>query len=249
MKRFAIAGALLLAIGITLILAAGYWSYRDVVISIPTQERIAVLTFDDGPHPTDTLPMLALLESKGVQATFFLKGRNVQAYPDIARAVQTAGHEIGNHSYSHRPMTAFTRTAMREEVVKTSDIIESVLGFRPVLFRAPYGLQGIGLTRVLEELGMLSIGMGAFGYDWEVFDPQEIANAVLKDVEPGAIILLHDGHGDVDDPAAQDSRTGTVGATGIIIDTLHEQGYRFVTVGEALNLPTHQSALASSGLR
>ena len=86
---------------------------------------------------------------------------------------------------------------------------------------------------------MPSIGMNAIGNDWEVSDPRRIAGAVLASIEPGAIILLHDDHGDVSDPAAQDSRAASVAATELLIETLQKQGYRFVSVGEMLELMAH----------
>ena len=123
---------------------------------------------------------------------------------------------------------------MLEELVRTNQIIENLLGYSPVLFRPPYGAQGIGLKRAIQTLGMKSILMSVNGADWESTDPVMIANAVLDGVAPGSIILLHDGHGDIDDPAAQDSRAASVVATGIIIESLKSQGYRFATVGELL---------------
>ena len=125
---------------------------------------------------------------------------------------------------------------MREEVVRSNLLIENVLGYQPVLFRPPYGVQGPGLKRTLDELDMISIIMSDHGSDWEVTDPRLIANAVLESVAPGSIVLLHDGHGDVDDPLAQDSRAATVVATGMIIEALKEEGYQFATVGELLEM-------------
>jgi len=109
------------------------------------------LTYDDGPNPPHTQALLEMLAQYGVTATFFLKGRNVEAFPESVQAVARAGHEIGNHSYSHRPMLSLSQSAMREELVRTSDLIENLLGQRPVLFRPPYGLQGPGLKMALDE--------------------------------------------------------------------------------------------------
>ena len=123
---------------------------------------------------------------------------------------------------------------MREELVRTGDVIEKVLGQRPELFRPPYGLQGMGLKMALDELGMPSILMSSHGVDWEETDPDLIASRILESMEPGAIVLLHDGHGDIDDPAAQESRAPSVVATEILIEELKSQGYRFVTVSELM---------------
>lgn len=221
-----------MAVVVSLICAVMFWSYRDAVVSVPVDEKVVALTYDDGPNPSHTHAMLEMLAQHGVRATFFLKGRNVEAFPASVQAVAQAGHEIGNHSYSHRPMLSLSKTSMREELVRTSDLIENILGQRPVLFRPPYGLQGPGLKMALDELGMPSILMSSNGADWEETDPALIANKILESIEPGSIILLHDGHGDIDEPAAQQSRAPSVAATGILIEELKSRGYQFVTVSE-----------------
>lgn len=213
-----------------------FWCYSEVVITVPVTEKVVALTYDDGPNPPHTRALLNTLEQHGVMATFFLKGRNVEAFPDSVLLIASKGHEIANHSYSHRPMISLSKRDMLEEIVRTNALIENLLGYQPAIFRPPYGAQGPGLKLALAELGMPSILMSTNGADWEVTEPQQIAKAVLENVEPGSIILLHDGHGDVDDPASQDSRAATVAATDIIIRTLAAQGYRFTTVAELMAL-------------
>lgn len=210
------------------------WSYGGVVQRFAVDEKVVVLTFDDGPNPPHTQALLALLYKHQVKATFFLKGRNVEAFPEVARSVALAGHEIGNHSYYHRPMFSFSESAMREELSRTNEIFREQLDIEPVLFRPPYGAQGPGLKLALEDLEMVSILASDHGLDWEETDPERIAGRVLSEIEPGAIILLHDGEGDVDDPQAQNSRGPSVEATGMIIKALRARGFRFATVGQLL---------------
>ena len=228
-KLFAASGLILLAI-----VALLFWSYSGAVARIPVDEKVVALTYDDGPNPPHTEALLDTLAHYGVKATFFLKGRNIEAFPESVISVSEAGHEIGNHSYDHRPMIALREAAMLAELVRTNKLIESLLGYKPVLFRPPFGIQSPGLKMALDILSMRSILMSTNGVDWEVTDPRQIAISVLENIEPGSIILLHDGHGDVEDPLRQDSRAPTVTATGIIVETLTAQGYRFVTVGELL---------------
>jgi len=211
-----------------------YWSYRNVVITVPVPDQLVALTFDDGPNPPDTQALLDLLQQHQVKATFFMKGRNVQSFPADVRAVAAAGHEIGNHSYNHPSMLWMSRSASLAEIARTNQALENILGFTPRLFRPPFGAQGPGLTLALAQLNMTSIGMSAIGSDWDVFDPQQIANNILSAIEPGAIVLLHDGHADVADPMAQDSRSATIAATQILIKQLRAQGYRFVTISELM---------------
>ena len=177
-----------------------------------------------------------MLAERGVTATFFLKGRNVEAFPEVAARVAAAGHEIANHSYHHYAMSSFSKADMQAELERVNALIRAATGVTPTLFRPPFGIQGAGLKRALDELGMLSVLADASGADWEVFDGREVADRVLADVAPGSIVLLHDGHGDVDGPGEQESRAHAVAATAMIIDELRAQGYRFMTVSELLGL-------------
>jgi peptidoglycan/xylan/chitin deacetylase (PgdA/CDA1 family) len=230
LKRLLVAGAL----AVLALVATIFWSYGDVVQRFPIHEKVVALTFDDGPNPPHTQALLALLHKHQIKATFFLKGRNVEAFPELARTVALAGHEVGNHSYDHHAMFSFSKSAMREELVRTNAAIRAQLGYEPVLFRPPYLAQGPGLRLALADLEMDSILASDHGLDWEETDPQRIAGKVLSEIEPGAIILLHDGEGDVDDPLTQDSRAPTVEATALIIEALKARGFRFATVGDLM---------------
>lgn len=223
-----------LALAIVALGAVLVWSYSATVAIIPVHEKVVALTYDDGPNPPHTQALLEMLAQHDVKATFFLKGRNIEAFPESVVDVVEAGHEIGNHSYFHKPMIAFSESGMLEELERTNMLIKQAIGNNPTLFRPPFGVQGPGLKMALDTLGMTSVLMTTHGADWDVTNPQLIADAVLENIEPGSIILLHDGHGDVDDPRAQQSRAPSVEATGIIIETLKSQGYRFKTVGEML---------------
>lgn len=232
LKRIGLAVALALAA--TLVMA--YWCYRDVVIWPQVSQKVVALTFDDGPNPPHTRALLQVLQAHQVRATFFMKGANVEAFPDQVRAVAAAGHEIGGHSYHHRPMLGLRSAAYAQELELTNQLLAAELGYTPQLFRPPYGLQGVGLTLALRQLGLRSIGMGVHGSDWSQTDSEQISQSILAGIKPGAIILLHDGHADIADPHAQDSRAASVQATGQIITVLRSDGYRFVTVSELLEL-------------
>lgn len=225
---------------VILFVLVGLWSYSGAIASIETPEKVVALTYDDGPSPQYTQDLLAVLERQKVRSTFFLKARNVEAFPELAVRVRDAGHEIGNHSYYHYPMYSLSKSKMLAEISRASDIIETTLGIRPKLFRPPYGIQGPGLKLALQELDMPSILMNSIGSDWKLTEARAIADEVLGALGPGSIILLHDGHGDVDDPRAQESRAASVAATDIVINELRGQGYRFVTVGELLELQQEQ---------
>lgn len=226
----------LCALLVALFVAVFSWSYAGAWSRVPVTGKVIALTFDDGPNPPYTAELLAVLRRHGVTATFFPKGRNVEAFPQAAREVVAQGHEIGNHSYHHLPMTAVSKQKMLTEIAQAQKIIHSVMGVRPTLFRPPFGAQFVGVKRALDELGLTSVLASSHGTDWEVTDARTIAAAVLEKAAPGGIILLHDGHGDVAEPQDQNSRQPSVEAADIIIATLHDQGYRFVTVSELLSM-------------
>lgn len=230
---------LLIALIVIGVFAVARYSYSGAIFEVSladSEDKVVALTYDDGPNPPHTQALLLLLAARDVKATFFVKGRNVAAFPDELLAIAEAGHELGNHSYDHKPLVAFGENAILEELQRAAEVIERVVGYKPVLFRPPYGAQGVGLQRALSRLQLKSIVMSANGLDWELSDARSIADALLADVRPGGILLLHDGHGDVDDPLAQNSRAASVEATAIVIDTLRSQGYRFVTVTDLLAL-------------
>ena len=131
-KILAVFGLAIVALGAVLI-----WSYSATVAIIPVQEKVVALTFDDGPNPPHTEALLDMLAQHNVKATFFLKGRNIEAFPESVRRVVEAGHEIGNHSYFHKPMISLSESDMLEELVRTNNLIEQYIGDSPVLFRGP----------------------------------------------------------------------------------------------------------------
>ncbi|GAC1355933.1 MAG: hypothetical protein NVSMB3_01720 [Acidobacteriaceae bacterium] len=194
------------------------------------------LTFDDGPSP-GTVALLDYLNTEGVQATFFQCGENILRYPEIARAVHAAGHEIGNHTFSHPrlcprmgwPPNLLSPYRVYQEFARTQRILESEVGVRPRLLRAPYGLRWFGMRTVQRRLDLRSILWSVIGRDW-MLPASAIAERVLQGATPGGIVCLHDGrecqpHPDI---------TETLAAVREIVPRLRDQGYRFETVSELL---------------
>ncbi len=216
------------------------WSNVNVINHVSITEKRIALTFDDGPHPEATAQLLDVLQEKAAKATFFLLGEHVEALPEIAARIETEGHEIGNHSYRHPFMLDPRIKPMMAELVHTSKLIEAATGKTPTLFRPPYLLQGPGVKRAVKKLNMQSIGAlkswRLFRFpDWAHQDePERIAELVLQEARPGAIIVLHDGNARAQTAVSQDYRGGTVTAVAIIIDALQKQGYQFVTVSNLL---------------
>ncbi len=174
------------------------------------------LTFDDGPGPY-TAELLDTLDSYGARATFFDVGENVVARPELVRRQAGAGHEIGNHSWSHPRLTGLGAERLREEIDRTSAAIGEVTGTAPRLLRPPFGEHD---ERVREAAGMPLIMWSVDPEDWRVRDTAHVTRAVLDRVRPGDVVLMHD------------IQRTTVAAVPEILRVLSGRGYRFVTVSE-----------------
>jgi peptidoglycan/xylan/chitin deacetylase (PgdA/CDA1 family) len=196
-------------------------------------ERKIALTFDDGPNEPYTSQILEILRREGVHATFFLVGKNVEAFPEAARAIVSGGHAIGNHTYSHANLVFDTNARVRREILKAEEVIERVTGFRTTLFRAPYGDKNFFTIHQAKRLGYQMIQWSVSAQDWRKPGPRRIVRRVLRGARPGAIVLMHDG----DKGRHGGDRSQTVAALPSLISELRGQGYSFVTLPELLNLP------------
>jgi peptidoglycan/xylan/chitin deacetylase (PgdA/CDA1 family) len=205
--------------------------FRPVLIRGPREGKRCALTFDDGPAEPFTQQVLDILREQRVPATFFVVGKNVERHPELLRRIVAEGHEVGNHTYSHLFVYFKSRRRMAEEIDRTQAIIEKVTNIRPKVFRPPYGARWFGLVPTLLERGMHMILWSATGYDWKK-DVQGITRASLRELKPGAVILLHDGRNAL--PATEVDRSRTVAALPDIIAGAREQGYTFAPLKEFL---------------
>ena len=205
--------------------------FRPVLVRGPQQGKRISLTFDDGPSEQFSPHVLDILGEHRVPATFFVCGKNVEEHPDLLRRIVAEGHEVGNHSYSHPYFFFKSRRRMAEEIDRTQAIIEKVVGFRPNIFRPPFGARWFGLVPTLLERGMLLIQWSATGYDWKK-DAAAITQAALRELRPGAIILLHDGR--ETRPAAQIDRSPTTTALPSLIAGARREGYIFAPIKDFL---------------
>ena len=186
-------------------------------------ENIIALTFDDGPR-SSTPELISTLDSLGIRATFFICGAYADSWVDEFDALCDSGQEIGNHTWSHPVLTRLCENSMIEQLESTSDLIESCSGYRPQLFRPPYGAYNEYVIGAAARLEMATIMWDIDPRDYNDPSPGTIANYIISRASPGSIILLHEGH------------PNTMAALPIIVNTLREQGYTFVTVGEMLGL-------------
>jgi peptidoglycan-N-acetylglucosamine deacetylase len=208
------------------------WCGR-ILSRVDTTEKVVALTFDDGPNPPYTEQVLSVLDSRGVKATFFLVGRQVQRFPDTARQIILAGHEVGNHSYTHRRLIFENPTLIRREIVYTDRALRRAGVTTEIPFRAPKCRKLFVLPYVLATMDKLHVTFDVLPSpaDYEGAPAGVVCSYVLRHVRPGSIVVLHDGN--LGPPRDQ---SNVVEATGLIIEGLTSRGYRFIPARELLGL-------------
>ena len=168
---------------------------QRVIWSVDTDEPTVAFTFDDGPAPDLTPRILDILDDYDVKATFFVMGYSVERAPQLAAEVAARGHEIGNHTWTHVDMTRNPPTEARRQLLLCQDAVREAVGTTPKYFRPPRGQLTGTAARYAAESGydvvLWSVGRGVSG----VGTARAIADHVVTDVEPGDIVLLHDGVG------------------------------------------------------
>jgi peptidoglycan-N-acetylglucosamine deacetylase len=193
------------------------------VIGRGPRDRGLYLSFDDGPNPRATGRILRVLEQERVPATFFMIGRYVERYPELARAVAAAGRAIGNHTYTHAKLALLGPARIAQEVGRAHSAIVELAGVRPCAFRAPHGYRNPFVGRAVAQYGYRVFGWTVGVRDSDRPGAEVIRARVRRRVRAGAILLLHDGDGY--EPAGD--RTQTAEALPGILDDCREMGYEF----------------------
>jgi peptidoglycan/xylan/chitin deacetylase (PgdA/CDA1 family) len=206
--------------------------FGPALVRGPSEGHRVALTFDDGPARPFTEQILEILHARGIPATFFVSGQNAERYPEIVCRIHAEGHTLGNHTYSHPFLYLQSRKRIAEEIDRTQAVIEKLTGYRPTLFRPPYGARWFGLYPVLRERGMRVVQWSDTGYDWEN-GVDAIVSATLQHLRPGSVILLHDGC-EVRKSGGEADRSDTVEALPAILDGALRDGLTFVSVQDFL---------------
>jgi peptidoglycan/xylan/chitin deacetylase (PgdA/CDA1 family) len=196
-------------------------------VQLGSSEKLIALTVDDGPWPKTTAQMLDIFKENDVKATFFWVGSALEANPEIGKRVVAEGHAIGNHTWHHwyRPMDEATA---KNEIERTAQLIAKTTGVKTTLFRPPGGYLNNGLAAYAKSQNYSVVMWSLTSADTDPRAKAEVfVKNVVKGAKPGAIVLMHDGGGD---------RYRTVKALPQIISGLKQQGYRFVTVPELLEM-------------
>ena len=158
------------------------------------------LTIDDGPHREDTPRLLDLLDAAAARATFFVRGDHARALPDLIAEVRRRGHQLGNHSWSHPQATFWCLSPRRvaQEIAGCNQILQELTGEQPRFFRAPVGMANPFVHWVADALDLRLVGWSARGYDGvdRRAGPAQVVRRIVKNLRPGAIVLLHEGRVD-----------------------------------------------------
>jgi peptidoglycan/xylan/chitin deacetylase (PgdA/CDA1 family) len=193
-------------------------------IQVDGPTKIAYLTFDDGPDPVYTPQVLDVLRHFGVPATFFVIGSRVEQHPEIVRAAVAAGHAIGNHTFTHPKLGESTKAVFDEEISATDQAMRAALAGRgapTAIMRPPYGSIDEHTEDYARSSGLRMVLWDVDPHDWSEPGAAHISRIVLANIQPGSVILMHDGGGD---------RSGTVSALATIVPALLEEGYTFGTI-------------------
>ncbi|MBR3786473.1 MAG: polysaccharide deacetylase family protein [Firmicutes bacterium] len=196
--------------------AASAKSMPCSVYTINLTKKLVALTFDDGPGPY-TKKIVSCLKKNDSRATFYVLGQRVKSYPSTLRAMQAAGNEIGNHSYSHPLLSSMSGKQIRSQVNRTDNAVKKITGVKPATIRPPYG--GID-SLVTKNVGKPMILWSIDTLDWQHRNAKTTVNHVMRYVSDGDIVLMHDIH----EP--------TMIAALELIPKLKKKGYELVTVSE-----------------
>lgn len=223
--------ALLILAGVReLARARTFQLFGTLVSSTAPHERIVALTLDDGPGDGIVDSLIDVLRAHRARATFFLTGRELAESPEAGAKLVAAGHELGNHSYTHPHFFLLSPTRVREEVERTDALLRAAGQRGPIYFRPPFGLKLVGLPRYLAAHGRTTVmwSVEPDSYADVAGTAEGIVRHVLERVRPGSIILLHPWYS---------TRGTSRAAIAPLVDSLHARGYRVVSVGRLLGAP------------
>ncbi|NLZ39428.1 MAG: polysaccharide deacetylase family protein [Firmicutes bacterium] len=199
---------------------------KGVYYHVETEEKAVALTFEVVWEPGYTSEILDILDRHGISCTFFLTGEWIRKNPNLAREIAVRGHEIGQHSYSHKNLTEMDDEELAEDFKKMSESLQEELNLQTNLFRPPYGELDQRVFKYAQEHGYVTVVWSINPHDWQNPGKDEIINRIFKQLHNGAIILLHTNSEE------------TVEALPIILQRLHFQGYKVLTFSELVQCST-----------
>jgi len=196
----------------------------NVFYSKATNEKVVALTFDDYGSDKTVLEILDILDSNNIQSTFFLKAKNVERNPNLAKVILDRGHEVANHSYAHLKSTELTPEELQEDLIKAHQVITEAIQEKPaMLFRPPFGNVDDRSEKVMSAVGFQNIAMyDISSYDWNAdYTVYDVLNRVMDNVNPGSVIVMH---------LSDDIKN--IDTLPIIIEELESEGYYFTKMSD-----------------
>jgi peptidoglycan/xylan/chitin deacetylase (PgdA/CDA1 family) len=204
----------------------------EALVQVLAEDPVVALTFDDGPDPVYTPRLLDILAAHRARATFFMIGARADRHPELVARVAAEGHVIGNHSWDH---PSFPLISHEERLEQVRACARAISPYDEQLFRPPYGALDLASFLDVDQLGYRVVAWKMDVADWEERDGPSIADAVMAKLQPGAIVLLHDGLFDAADERFF-PRDATISAVELLLN--HLTGFRFVTIPELLQYGT-----------
>lgn len=198
------------------------FSVLTLPVGAADNKKYVALTFDDGPSGKYTKTLLDGLALRGARATFLLCGYRMEQYPELTQRIFQEGHEIGYHGFSHTSMRNMSRREIGQELIDSQTLLPEECS--PVFFRPPGGFVTDGVRQVAQVRQLALLSWSVDPKDWATNQTGSIERAVLKNIQDGDVVLLHD------------MTMSSVQAALDIVDVLQEQGFRFVTVSELVRL-------------
>ncbi len=220
--------------------------FADAVVRGPEGARGVALTFDDGPHPTWTPRVLAILAERKATATFFVIARKAEAYPELIKAMLEGGHAVGLHSYEHDRLLSLRRERrVRDDLERGIAVLQAITGTRPTLFRPPIGHTTPVIARVADALDLTVVGWTVSGHDGiALARVDHVVTRVRRDLRDGIIVALHDA------PERGDREPAAVKALPAILDAVAAENLDVVPLegwlGESEESADHSAAAEGS---
>ncbi len=191
----------------------------DLIKQKYNENKLIALTFDDGPSSYTKL-LIDGLKERNVNVTFFILGENIYKHPEYIKEAYDNGNEIEIHGYTHKQFTKLTNDKIIAEIDKVNMELIPIIGEKPNLIRVPYGSINNRIKELLASIGMQNILWTVDSKDWKFLNTKKNYNYLISKIKGNSIVLMHDTY------------KPSVNAALMIIDTLKEEGYMFVTVDE-----------------
>ena len=211
-----------------LVITLSLFSFSVSISCLGEIKKVVALTFDDGPHPKITEKILSILKKENVKATFFIVGKMGKRYSYLLKAINKAGCEIENHTYSHPDLTKLSIQKIEEEFLKTYNLIKKITEQDSYFFRPPGGHYNDEIINIAHKLNYRMVLWTNNTGDYKISSPNRIYLNAINKIQNKGIILLHNG------------RQATIDALVLIIKDLKEKGYEFLTISQLYELINHE---------